>query len=226
MEQEGNRWGDSTFNDDISLVDARLSETGIVQAKDLGTKLLLLLQHHQDQEYSCDDDDDDDDDDELSLLLSQVELVVVSPLTRTLQTMDLGVRSLLVPTVPIVAHPDMRERVYTSSDTGRSVSILKEEFPYVDFSLVQPSDLWWYHHHHRHDVDNVEEWRPHGNGQTYAVPGEPREVFQDRLDNFQRWLTHRPEQTIILVTHWAILRAWTGDEFQNCESRWIEWNPT
>ena len=32
MEQPGNRWGDKTFTDDISLVDASLSQTGISQA--------------------------------------------------------------------------------------------------------------------------------------------------------------------------------------------------
>ena len=32
VEQPGNRWGDKTFTDDISLVDASLSQTGISQA--------------------------------------------------------------------------------------------------------------------------------------------------------------------------------------------------
>jgi broad specificity phosphatase PhoE len=195
MDRDGNRWGDPTFTDDPSLRDAKLSKAGEAQARDMRTRLQ--------REYSD--------------LLAQVELVVVSPLTRTLQTMDIGVRPLLAPTVPILAHHDTRERLYTASDTGRPAHVLRAEYSYVDFALVPP-DTWWF------QGDMGEEWRPFGDGQTYAVPGEPNELFQDRLREFQKWLASRPERTIVLVSHWAILRAWTGDEFQNCESRLVEWN--
>jgi glucosyl-3-phosphoglycerate phosphatase len=202
MDREGNRWGDATFADPPTLTDARLSHRGEQQARDMATR----LQDHHDW-------------------LQRVELVIVSPLTRTLQTMELGVLPCLSPSVPILAHHDMSERVYTASDTGRPVSELMKEFPHVDFGVV-PSDHWWYHTSGKkvESLELVEEWRPFGQGQTYSVPGEPIDVFQERIERFRIWVASRPEKTIVMVSHWAILKEWAGIEFENCESRLVEWD--
>jgi broad specificity phosphatase PhoE len=50
-----------------------------------------------------------------------------------------------------------------------------------------------------------EEWRPHGEGQYYACPGEPEDVFEERMQQLLEWLRQRPEQCIVLVTHWGVL---------------------
>ena len=201
MDQEGNRWGDATFTDPPNLSDARLSHKGEQQARDLA----IRLQDHHDW-------------------LQHIELVVVSPLTRTLQTMELGVFPCLSPSVPILAHDGMSERVYTASDTGRTVSELTKEFPHVDFTMV-PSDHWWFPTDTTDkSLELVEEWRPFGQGQEYSVPGEPMNVFQERMKRFQTWVARRPEKSIVIVTHWAILKEWTGEEFENCESRLVEWD--
>lgn len=217
MNRPGNQWGDATFHDDGTMQDARLSHRGEQQANSMMSQ---LLQDQGQPSSSC--------------ILQNVELVVVSPLTRAIQTMELGIRPFLSKTctatataTPIIlAHPDMTERVYTSSDTGRPVRVLQEEFPNIDFGLLSPQqDQWWYTGDSLvANNEQYEEWRPFGQGQYYAVPGEPESVFQQRVKRFQKWLADRPEHTIVLVTHWAILKEWTGDEFYNGECRIIEWN--
>jgi hypothetical protein len=66
--------------------------------------------------------------------------------------------------------------------------------------------------------DSLEEWRPHGQGQYYACPGEPQDVFEQRMEQFVMWLRQRPEQCIVLVTHWGVLHYLAADEpdVENC----------
>ena len=98
--------------------------------------------------------DHDDDDDDCFCFLSEIELVLISPLTRCLQTFEYGCRqalemachdndvdddvvdhSCLQSTPPIMAFPLATERVYTSAETGRPLSQLQTEFPNIDWSL-------------------------------------------------------------------------------------------
>ena len=199
MDQPGNRWGDPEFRDDASLLDASLSEVGVRQAQELSS----LAGGLQD--------------------MAKVELVVVSPLTRTLQTMQHAVLPQLPNDVPIIVHPLSTERVYTASDTGRRVSELRAEFDdsRINFDLVAEDTNWWFH------TDNPSaDWRPCDAQQWYAVPGEPQDVFEARLDKFEEWLATRPEKYICLVSHWAVLRHLTGGtNFGNCEAQWIKWQP-
>lgn len=193
MDKPGNRWGDANFQDDATLIDSPLNDLGKNQAKSMSI---------EDQ-------------------LKDAELVVVSPLTRTLETFQYGVLPKLPDGVPIIAQPLSAERVYTTSDTGRVAAELKTQFPSVDFSLMGEEDKWWFH------TDNPgEEWRPHKEGQFYGVPGEPKDVFEDRMVKYQQWLATRPESNIVMVSHWAILRYFTGDQFENCEARIVQWNPS
>jgi broad specificity phosphatase PhoE len=173
-----------------SAHDRPLSDLGIHQARQLGHELNL----------------------------DGVELVVVSPLTRALQTMHYAVLPKLSDSIPILAHPDATERVYTTSDTGRKVGKLQSEFPIVSFDLLESRDIWWYHT----DTPGP-EWRPCDAQQFYAVPGEPQHLFEDRIDRLQDWLFQRPERRLCLVSHWAVLRSFTGCEFGNCEARLVKW---
>lgn len=44
-------------------------------------------------------------------------------------------------------------------------------------------------------------------------------VFLARVEALRLWLAARPEKAILLVSHWGVIEAITGDEFQNCEVR-------
>eukprot|EP00542_Grammatophora_oceanica_P017593 CAMPEP_0194032146 /NCGR_PEP_ID=MMETSP0009_2-20130614/5148_1 /TAXON_ID=210454 /ORGANISM="Grammatophora oceanica, Strain CCMP 410" /LENGTH=305 /DNA_ID=CAMNT_0038672497 /DNA_START=183 /DNA_END=1100 /DNA_ORIENTATION=- len=217
-----NEWGKPTFRDDPTLSDSPLSPTGHDQTKEMQSNLLETLK-------------------ELPLLSSTKDdsmLIVVSPLTRTLQTLE----QLVLPALEkqfgitarsdnnkddvffpnIVAHPLGTERVYTSSDTGTTPrSLLEARFPFVDFSSHVPEqDPWWYRHQNQQQSSSTKEWRPYGQGQWYAVPGEPKEHFQERMKRFSNWIEGREERIVILVSHWAICRHFfDGAEFANCESR-------
>lgn len=214
MARPGNQWGDATFCDDANLIDAKLTETGMNQVQG------ELLPKFQTPE--CAD------------LLDQVDLVLVSPLTRTQQTFQYGVLPALqqqregnMP--PILAHPWSAERVYTASDTGRDKEVLSKEFPWVDWSLLEgeSSTAWWYSHRDEDDAKNYQEWRPYGDGQWYAVPGEPHKIFEARMKKLEDWIAARDERTILLVVHWAVIRYLTGGyNSENCEIKVLDqWKP-
>jgi broad specificity phosphatase PhoE len=207
MQQPGNGWGEATFRDEVTLRDARLSPKGRRECDALAGRLARQT------------------------WLSDVELVVVSPLRRCLETAARGVMPALVTpsaslkrgTAPtVIVLPWITERVYTMGDIGTSPNSLRLEWPTFDWSLVQ--DEWWYREDGHEDLP---EWRPHGQGQWYAVPGEPMTAFQARMASADAWLRERSERHILLVTHWAVIRHYTSREVANCEVAVLEnWDPS
>jgi broad specificity phosphatase PhoE len=234
MYRPGNRWGDATFTDDISFVDAPLSQKGLMQAKKLQEKFA--------QEYFKNNDN------ELNIQNIQVDdnlLVVTSPLTRCIQTMmigvlpnlislnaDLGTEAKKAPTRPkVIVQPLATERVYTASDTGRPVTELKKEYPQLDFDTCFDDnnfnpESWWYTNHNYDNDDNndYQEWRPNDKEQFYAVPGEPLDRFNNRMIRLFDWIKSRKEQTIILVCHWAVVRWLTGEDVENCDVKELQFD--
>jgi len=152
-----------------------------------------------------------------------LDLVVTSPLTRALQTFELGVRPhLLDETVPVMALPHCAERLYLISDQGRPVTELQQEFDSVDFvsgfeGHDEAAAAWWYQHH---KDDRYAEWRPTGRGQRYACPGEPDHAFEARMIKLYDWLKDRPESKIAVVCHWGVIDYLLHMDFDNCE--WCE----
>lgn len=180
---ETNEWGSPGYNDyNGNIRDSPLSATGISQAKSLTDRL------------------------------NNVELVVVSPLTRCLETLLHS--SLVDETVPVLVRPEATERVYSLSETGRCKSELIPEFPsHWDWSAL-PDDAWWY----TTGCSSDDEWRPHHDNQVYAVPGEPMELFAKRMESFRDWIRQRPERYILLVAHWGVVRYLSGGtEIANCQ---------
>ena len=124
------------------------------------------------------------------------QLVVASPLRRALHTATLAFGD---------AHPRLvcasaRERLYQASDVGRSPAVLASEHPgWGGFDSLPP--VWWH--------------AP--SGDALAVEPEPEQLFLSRCEELLDWLAARPESSIALVTHWGVLRALTGREFENCE---------
>jgi broad specificity phosphatase PhoE len=104
---------------------------------------------------------------------------------------------------------------------GTSTNSLRSKWPTFDWSLV-PGNAWWYERDG--NKPSEPEWRPHGQGQWYAVPGEPKKVFNDRMAQADAWLQKRPEKNILLVTHWAVIRHFTEQEVANCDmATLIDW---
>ena len=255
MDRAGNEWGDPTFTDDVSLRDSPLSEAGRTQAEALrvqwesivlsGVKGGVRLGGSEGGSGG----DDSEPDNPTSIYGTGIDLIVVSPLTRALQTYDVAVRPNLLsdgngydnrPPIPVVANPLASERVYTASDTGRSLLELRQEFPHVEFddSLFH-SDRdgsgderqWWFNGPSPGEGGGVEgsyeereEWRPHEDRQTYAVPGEPLHIFMVRMRRLVDWLREREEANIVLVTHWGVIKCLTAENFDRCEARAVDFD--
>lgn len=220
LERPGSRWGDPNFTDifeahELDLYkDSMLSEKGVEQAKDL----------HQFFHTE-----------EGKLLLKEVELVAVSPLKRTLQTLKIGVIPHLLSREPkpkIIAQPLATERLYLVSDLGSSIQSLCGLFPFVDFvsEFERFEDEWWFtvkdeiiedndekHTFSSIHIDEYEEWRPSEENEKYSCHGEPDNVFYNRMNALFEWIEDREENVIMLVCHWGVLGHLTGKDFKNCE---------
>jgi broad specificity phosphatase PhoE len=115
----------------------------------------------------------------------RLDLVIVSPTTRTLQTAYLSLGSAESPQAPpFVAHEGCREQISDAMCDGRrSITELKLEFPGVDFSLVES------------DEDRMFKERK-----------ETDEDVQQRAVEFLQFLCSRPEVRIAVVTHSHFLK--------------------
>lgn len=125
-----------------------------------------------------------------------IELIIVSPFTRAIQTM---LHAFGDTQVPRIVHDLHRERLDSFCDVGRSPTALAQEFPMLDFAHLD--DPWWYN--------------------TLGSPGpfarEPMDILDQRVDAFVAYLQSRPESCIVVVGHSTFLRALAGRPFANAE---------
>ncbi|CAN0239752.1 unnamed protein product, partial [Phaeothamnion confervicola] len=115
-----------------------------------------------------------------------LELVIVSPLTRTLQTafLSLGAAADAPGAPTFLANELCRERIADfTCDGRRSVTELREEFPGVDWSLVTD------------DEDRL-----------FYEDKEDDAKCRRRAVKFLEWLAARPEERIAVVTHSIFLK--------------------
>lgn len=147
-----------------------------------------------------------------SMLEPRPELIVASPLGRALRTAELAFgESDEYADVPRVACALARERVFHGSDIGRVARELRAEHPEWDFTdLGDDEASWWY--------------TPEGRDPFTTAELEPVDVFERRMEAFREWLDARPERTIAVVAHWGVCYSFTGDEFQNCELRTLDFD--
>lgn len=182
-------WGSADFKDP-NLWDTRLSKSGLALAESVHQKLKQRR---------------------LRVDFSKVELVCSSPLTRALDTAEIMLRDGVLPdNVPRLAQPLLRERLYLASDVGQPKSALTANYAAWNFALLDDAP-WWYTQPPEAPV--VPDWRPKG---TYACPGEPQAVFHDRISELKQWLLARPEQEIVIVAHWGLLKGLFGISAENC----------
>ena len=220
-------WGSRGFKD-AGLWDTRLSSAGIQACLNINSRL-----------YSSDFSDCNGS---LSSayreLLNSKQLITVvsSPLTRTLQTSELIFKNMKVASYS--TNPLLRERLYLSSDRGRLKSDLVKDFSNCnsginwDFAMLPDDSHWWYETEASAsgvvgESPHYMEWRPVG---EYLCDGEPEVVFKSRMKVLLEWIRHRVSATnnvedqdgsgevLVLVTHWGVIRALTGQSFQNCEA--------
>lgn len=137
------------------------------------------------------------------------ELLVVSPLYRTMQTATFCFPSLMNK-IPWIANENLREQSgLHPCDKRRNISEHNGRFSHVDFKTIEDADPVY----HRY------------------IMREPQEHVIGRCREFFKWLSDRPEKEIIVVTHAAYLRTMftsvlaVGNEnnhkrhYDNCECR-------
>ena len=128
-----------------------------------------------------------------------VEVVLVSPLTRALET-AVGLFRDHPAAPPLQILPLLRERVENSCDVGRPPHALAAEFPGLDFADLPP--VWWH-------ADGDPDHR--------GIHVEPEQVVRARVDAFTASLRAREERVIAVVGHGTFLWHLTGRVLANCE---------
>ncbi|KNY23236.1 histidine phosphatase family protein [Methylobacterium sp. ARG-1] len=173
------RHGESTFNaarrlggSDPGLLDARLTPRGQAQAREARERLKDI----------------------------PFELVVVSPLTRAIETAAIlfGEHPSQPRVLVEVLHRECQE---SSCDVGRAASEIAAEFPHLDVGHLP--EVWW------HAEPGCE---------VGGYPVEPRHLFDARVAGFRDWLRARPETTIAVVGHGTFFYHLTGTFLENCAS--------
>lgn len=126
-----------------------------------------------------------------------VRQVITSPLTRAIQTALLifdGYASIKV----VAGH---RELLSHSCDVGRPPSVLQAEFPSLSFDHLD--DTWWHQ----------------GPANENGVSVEPRNLFQQRIQQFALDLSRISERPLAVVGHGDTFRELAGISMENCEIR-------
>ena len=151
--------GYGDMGDDDALYDAPLSTLGQEQAKRLAGQY------------------------------DDVDLAIVSPLTRAVQTM-LGAR----PRVPVEVWAIAAEHLTESCDIGTGASTLARRFPSVSFEGLP--EVWWYTD--EDDGDDAMACRARFRECTFI---EPETRLEERIDVFAARLRARSEQRIAVFGH-------------------------
>ena len=125
------------------------------------------------------------------------DLMLCSPLTRTMQTFSLIFPDAIKDTIIL---PITREHLDHSCDVGRQPSILKKEFPNFDFSQLE--DFWW-----NNNIPIDEK----------IINHETIEELDRRVLIFKNWINKRSEKKIALVSHGTFISRITNFFLNNCE---------
>ncbi|XXH03282.1 hypothetical protein Hte_009680 [Hypoxylon texense] len=140
-------------------------------------------------------------------LAQKAELIVVSPLRRTIQTAFRSMDWLIEKGIKVEADASWQENSIKPCDTGSPVDALREEFPTVDFSKVDPVF--------------PDKTSPAANQYHFT-----KEAILKRAQIALEKLYDRPEKIIIVVSHSAFLRrAVSGYWYFNADYRIFDFTP-
>ncbi|KAJ2905519.1 phosphoglycerate mutase-like protein [Zalerion maritima] len=165
-------------NKEYDIPDPVLSELGEKQCIDLREKLKTVLP-----------------------TVGKVDLIMSSPMRRTLQTAKLGLNWLIESGLKIEANADWQENSAKPCDTGTNVSELAKDFPNVNF-------------------DNVDPVYPDKTSPAGARYAHSKKAITTRAQLALEHLYSRPEKVIVVVSHSGFLRqGMTGFWFFNADFR-------
>lgn len=116
--------------------------------------------------------------------------LISSPYTRALQTASIIAEAIKL---PIKAEPLAGERAIFSCDIGTPIATLQQQWPQVDFALLEQTQ-WW-------------PEMPEGE----ADLGRRKDAF------FARYADLPDRATTLVASHWYFIFAATGQDLQNGE---------
>jgi len=150
--------------------------------------------------------------------LWKFELIVVSPMQRTLETFELACADY-IGKVKVVVHPLVREHFTDSDDIGDAPTKIKEAWshiPNVDWSYFPDiPEVWWYTKPNASpDSMNVEAQRKL---QMEKAWSEPWPAVVKRAHEFEAWLRTREEKNICVVSHGGFIEALVGPRMDNAQ---------
>jgi broad specificity phosphatase PhoE len=169
------RHGQSEFNlhfnatrRDPGIVDPRLTELGHIQAREAAEQLIG----------------------------QEIERIIVSPYTRTLQTARPIAAALRL---PLTIDPIVRERYAFACDIGSPRDALEQEWPGQDFGQLAP--IWW------------------------PSEEEPEHAVVGRAARFRTDLARRHDwANTLVISHWGFILSLTGQSVAN--GQWLRCDPT
>ena len=130
------------------------------------------------------------------------DVIIVSPLTRALQTATgiFGDRGM-----PMEVEALHREYLENSCDVGRHPRALSADFPGLAFDHLD--EAWWYR-----------ESEDHNHVESPIIVQEPMDHFFGRIEAFRTSLLARPEDSVLVVGHATFFSHFSGGKkFANCE---------
>ncbi|PVH80400.1 phosphoglycerate mutase-like protein [Cadophora sp. DSE1049] len=157
-------------------------------------------------------------------LANQIDLIVVSPMQRTLQTAAASLNWLTARGIKTIALAELQETTTNAIDIGRPIEELTRDWPNIDWSAMDPIF-------------------PSKEG-LYAFSAE---ALLRRGAAARKWLRSRPEKVIAVVGHAGFMRIglcnrkfdnadWRVFEFENVDGeegqddgkglRLVEWEET
>jgi broad specificity phosphatase PhoE len=143
--------------------------------------------------------------------ISSIDLIVCSPLIRTLQTYLLVFNNRR--NLPLVIHPDLQEVCTEPCDIGSPVDDLKIKFPILLDELNTFGQAF-----------GDKEWLDKINPENIYSPKQ----IQERAKRFHNWLVNRSEKHIFVISHNIMLQQLLQDtstqkiSFKNGEIKKIE----
>ena len=148
-----------------------------------------------------------------TLTSNDVDCIIVSPMTRALQTaqycLENVIRNPISNDLPIVAHEEWRETVNYVCDQRRDTTILKSEFPFVDFQHLQyEKDPIW--DKYELELGSATEHKSHRESNDDAA-------LEARVRAAWDVLANRQEKSIAIVGHSAFFLHMFDPLFSNLE---------
>ncbi|KAB5571842.1 histidine phosphatase superfamily [Coniochaeta sp. 2T2.1] len=173
------------INEKYHLPDPNLSGEGLLQSLELRANLEGKMQALTDAGQ-------------------EVGLILVSPMRRTIQTALLSLSFLIDKGVPVQASALWQENSDKPCDMGSAVAELREEFPMVDFSQVDP--VW---------PDKTSDKADLYRYNKRAILERGQRALED--------VRGRKEKVVVVVSHSGFMRLGvTGRWFYNADYRIFE----